>query len=131
MRDLNINLYIYTSASMVAHEFVVILKKSKVSVFAPGVTCMPGNPRVGGDLHIICVHVFPKSTLMPIAYLWSLVASDLHWPTSTLVTFRTSCYKCAGWPIQVASDQRPATISMLWALGYSSLRWILLNPNIW
>ena len=41
-----------------------------------------------------------------------MVDSDLHWPTSTLVTFRTSCFNRAGWPIQpniviqVASDQR-------------------------
>ena len=30
-----------------------------------------------------------------------------RWPTSTLITFQTSCCKRAGWPIQVASDQRP------------------------
>ena len=45
--------------------------------------------------------------LMPKTYFWSLVASDLYWPTSTLVAWCSKCYKHAGWPMQVASDQRP------------------------
>ena len=40
--------------------------------------------------------------VMAKTYIWSLVASDLYWPTSTLTTFRTSCYKRAGmfWPLE-------------------------------
>ena len=40
-------------------------------------------------------------------YLWSLVTSDQYWPTSTLVAWCAKCYKRAGLPIQVTSDQRP------------------------
>ena len=58
--------------------------------------------------HQHCLLDFVRfSRVMPITYLWSLITSDLYWPTSTLIQFRTSCYKHAGWPIQVASDQGP------------------------
>ena len=44
--------------------------------------------------------------------------SDQCWPTSTLVTSRTSCNMCAGWPTLVASDQRPKVCLGLYAYFY-------------
>ena len=38
----------------------------------------------------------------PYIFLWSLVASDQRWPTSTRIAWCSRCYKRAGWPTMVA-----------------------------
>ena len=45
---------------------------------------------------------FKFEDMMPVAYFWSLVASNQRLPTSTLVAWCSRCYKCAGWPTLVA-----------------------------
>ena len=53
------------------------------------------------------LYLHPIITFMAKTYFCSFVASDLYWPTNTIVAWCSKCCKHAGWPIQVSSDQRP------------------------